>query len=767
MSPGKLQSASNDGNSAEPASMIEDNVIDAMWSVFVAPVGTFSAAQRRGALLLIGFAANVKPAIISKNITHVIQHGLPSASVPIEQVDLPLSRAACLALQKLFLPSASASTVSASIPVDELSASLSRLILSDSCQAAWFGTVEQAVGTLFLMHENPEQIAVSLLQNATQNWLIKAGAATDKLAPTNLSKLFFLTGQVAIKMLVFIEQSESRVKGLRSLREKASETQAESAEATIVPSDDDDGDSSEDDAPRGKSKGKQTKAKAAKKPSKSKKASESASAPPADLQTDMGLAGTEEYELEVLREQAEHSLLAATSILGKLLPLTVQVLKSPSKFPSSSLQRSAVLCLSKCMTVHAEFCETYLPVLFTLLEKSTDASLRANIMIALGDMAFRFPNLIDPWTSKMYAPLREKQQPRVRKNTLMVLTHLILNDMIKVKGEISEMAVCIEDEDTRIADLAKLFFHELAKKGKNPVYNILSDTMSRLSSSPNVSPTLFQSVLRFLLQFIDKEKQTESLVEKLCQRLLAASDVKGMRDFAYCLSQLTFSSEKCVKKIMDIECLKCYKDRLFDQDVFSFFGSIARQMKKTVAKSGQELRDQVDEWEKNLESWHLEQAHDANTATRASNVARSGDGIESAAPSDAPIKILVPTVAPRRVVRNVFDAISITSLYRISNYIVNIREMLVTLALENPRSHQKQRKRPKSPKRKLNLAKPTLQMARTMTKMFRTTLRRKSCLPRARFQVAELVETTTSEYFQHIVCLILFMNESSKSGQRE
>ncbi len=46
----------------------------------------------------------------------------------------------------------------------------------------------------------------------------------------------------------------------------------------------------------------------------------------------------------------------------------------------------------------------------------------------------------------------------------MVLTHLILNDMVKVKGQISELATCIVDEDTQIANLAKLFFHELAKK---------------------------------------------------------------------------------------------------------------------------------------------------------------------------------------------------------------------------------------------------------------------------------------------------------------
>ena len=69
---------------------------------------------------------------------------------------------------------------------------------------------------------------------------------------------------------------------------------------------------------------------------------------------------------------------------------------------------------------------------------------------------------------------------QVRKNTLMVLTHLILNDMVKVKGQISELATCIVDDDVRISNLAKLFFLELAKKG-NAVYNILPDMVSRLS----------------------------------------------------------------------------------------------------------------------------------------------------------------------------------------------------------------------------------------------------------------------------------------------
>ena len=63
----------------------------------------------------------------------------------------------------------------------------------------------------------------------------------------------------------------------------------------------------------------------------------------------------------------------------------------------------------------------------------------------------------------LFCRLRDPS-PLVRKYTLQVLTHLILNDMVKVKGQISELACCIMDNDDQISGLAKLFFHELAKK---------------------------------------------------------------------------------------------------------------------------------------------------------------------------------------------------------------------------------------------------------------------------------------------------------------
>ena len=52
----------------------------------------------------------------------------------------------------------------------------------------------------------------------------------------------------------------------------------------------------------------------------------------------------------------------------------------------------------------------------------------------------------------------------MRRNCLMVLSHLILNDMMKVKGHIARLALCLQDDDPRVAGLAQVFFHELSQK---------------------------------------------------------------------------------------------------------------------------------------------------------------------------------------------------------------------------------------------------------------------------------------------------------------
>ena len=60
----------------------------------------------------------------------------------------------------------------------------------------------------------------------------------------------------------------------------------------------------------------------------------------------------------------------------------------------------------------------------------------------------------------------------VRQSAVTVLTHLILNDMVKVKGQLSEMALCLQDPIPKISDRVKLFFLELSRKVKNYCHEV-------------------------------------------------------------------------------------------------------------------------------------------------------------------------------------------------------------------------------------------------------------------------------------------------------
>lgn len=170
------------------------------------------------------------------------------------------------------------------------------------------------------------------------------------------------------------------------------------------------------------------------------------------------------------------------------------------------LKTAATLALSKFMCVSGKFCEDNLMLLFKILETSREPAVRSNIVIALGDIAVCFSTIMDQNSDRLYAGLHDKDLT-VKKNTLMVLTHLILNGMIKVKGQLGEMAKCLEDEDKRISDLAHLFFTELSTKEK-AIYNNLPDIISHLSSGVSpVNEETFCKSMKFIFTFVDKVRQ--------------------------------------------------------------------------------------------------------------------------------------------------------------------------------------------------------------------------------------------------------------------
>ena len=123
---------------------------------------------------------------------------------------------------------------------------------------------------------------------------------------------------------------------------------------------------------------------------------------------------------------------ATLNLLAAYSPILARIASQPGKYKHAHLRAAAVLSLCKFLALSSDYCEAHLQLLFSLLRHSSDSRLKANLIIALGDLAFRFPNTLEPWSPHMYTGLSDSDSV-VRKHTLLVLTHLILNDMLKVR----------------------------------------------------------------------------------------------------------------------------------------------------------------------------------------------------------------------------------------------------------------------------------------------------------------------------------------------
>ena len=121
----------------------------------------------------------------------------------------------------------------------------------------------------------------------------------------------------------------------------------------------------------------------------------------------------------------------------------------------------------------SSYARNHVHLFFSLLCKSPLASVRTNMVLAAGDLCFRWPNVVEPYSNELYNSLndhvkcgaRRRADECVRHTCLLVLTHLLLNDTIKVKEYVSEVALATLDDRQQMAALAKKFFVELAHKG--------------------------------------------------------------------------------------------------------------------------------------------------------------------------------------------------------------------------------------------------------------------------------------------------------------
>ncbi|XVF07116.1 hypothetical protein REPUB_Repub06bG0110700 [Reevesia pubescens] len=554
---------------------LSSGAISALWDFFCFNVNGTTAEQSRGALAILCMAAKSSTAILGSHIQDIIDIGFGRWA----KVEPLIARTACFAIQRLSEEDKKKLLLSNGSRIFGILESLiTGFGLADNI---WYAAADKAIGAIYTIHPTPEILAADLVKKSLSS--VFDGSTGDALhndivngnftvLPTaqvaKLSRYLFVTSHVAMNQLVYIESCVRKIQKQRSNKEKMDAEGTANAETQ------------KDN----------------------------------NINAELGLAASEDAVLDTLAERAEKEIVSGSStgrnLIGECAPFLCKLCRNfclMQKYPV--LQASAMLALCRFMIIDAKFCDENLQLLFTVVENAPSEIVRSNCTIALGDLAVRFPNLLEPWTENMYARLRDPSVS-VRKNAVLVLSHLILNDMMKVKGYINEMAVRVEDHDERISNLAKLFFHELSKKGSNPIYNLLPDILGKLSTQ-DLQKGSFCNVMQFLIASIKKDKQMESLVEKLCNRFSGVTDVRQWEHISYCLSQLSFT-EKGMKKL--IESFKTYEHALCEDSVMDHFRNIINKGKK-FAKP--ELKVCIEEFEEKLNKFHMEKKEQEVTARNA------------------------------------------------------------------------------------------------------------------------------------------------------
>ena len=414
------------------------------------------------------------------------------------------------------------------------------------------GTLNDSIDSLGSAKENEDTNTITLSQPLSQEdgdadrtiTEETVNASVAEVPPEVLSRLISILGDVALNQLVHIESSILTEIKIRKYIKECKE--AEKKGKTAAP------------------------------PTTSRKRQSIASATSSNMEEEIGLAGANAVEDEIEQFRVFRMIDDNKNLLGRLAFLITDIVQNPDRFSDQKLKNTASLALAKFMLCSQVFCEKNLRLLFTVLQKSQDSMIRQNAIISLGDLCVRYPNLLDPWTGQLYAPLNDKDV-EVRRNSLKVLSRLILSDMVKVKGQIYELAKIIVDDDDSLAMLAKLFFQELKKK-ENAIYNVLPDIISNLSGGEQeMDERKFQDVMMFLIPLVDKDKQVVSLIDKICQRFRGTHDERQWRDLTFCLTKMKFSDQG-VKTL--VEHMMCFADKLHCDPVYEGFKGIADEAEK-------------------------------------------------------------------------------------------------------------------------------------------------------------------------------------------
>ncbi|XP_077510850.1 CAP-D2 condensin subunit [Amblyomma americanum] len=536
-----------------------------------------SRAHRLAAAQLLSMVASADNNMVKRNLETLISVGFGERG----KADLDLCGQTCSIVEKLgHSDSPDKEPVQRFESSHDMFGKLRGLLLetfTDTSTTVWIPAMERALDVIYKLATQPDQIADDLLhglaerllsrckekpvsdavkgsqdlQDQQENGVVSSEetctAPLLKCPSLMLSRALACVGQVALRQLIYLDvdvfaQLKRRRETIKDEKErvtKRKKRQSMSATGHVV--------------------------------SMSQEGNDSQ-----NLDDEMLGPVTDDTDAEYIIHLLDNVVLGEESSLGAWSKLVVHVVTEQSTYTDDGVRKVASLALAKLMMVNADFCDKHLTLLFNILENSPDPVMRTNLVVAVGDLVVRFPNHLYNWTEKIYARLQDPSR-EVRLGTLKTVSFLILNDMIKVKGQISDIAAMVLDDDTELADMCRNFFIELGAKG-NALYNLLPDIISHLSDEEHgIDEENFHAVMKLLFSCISKDKQLENFVEKLCFRFLTMTTERQWRDLAYCMSLIPFG-ERGIKKLH--ENIVCFGDKLHIDAVYESITSIISSAKK-------------------------------------------------------------------------------------------------------------------------------------------------------------------------------------------
>ncbi|KAF8770443.1 Condensin complex subunit 1 like protein [Argiope bruennichi] len=546
------------------------SISDVLWANLINPASGVTEQEKISILMLLSMVAEQRPDFVWQNLNAIVKYGLG----PNGEKNFQLAMYTLIVLCKANIEnrgkfhSANSIDEETRLPPDHAIAERIKYLLIEGIKNyednQWTPMANEAILTIFCLMKEPEVLCMKIMKEIVklicEEFEPEDGEneTTSDISNILWARFMSLCGHIALHYMTYLKidyfahlRREEISREQRRRKSTANVTFSTPKYPSIT------------NSPKSKTKKRQSINKSYK------------LIPPVDEET------TYEQILEICAKEVKDE----TKLIGYLLPIVKATCLSSLKEHNREIQAAASVALTKFMLFSEKVCEENMQLFATITEKSPEPYIRANMVIAMGDLATNYPNVVEPWTSHIYQRLSDSE-PSVRETAIITLTHLILHDFVRVKSLVSEAAKCIADEQKSVADVAMYLFSELAKKG-NIIYNIIPDIISTLSDpKAEFSEEKFQVVLRHMLQYVEKEKLVEGLVEKLCVRFAGLSTDVQMHELTFCLSILTLN-DKCYSKLMELKNL--LKERMSDPVIMKYITNITANAKKNDAKTAAEL----------------------------------------------------------------------------------------------------------------------------------------------------------------------------------